>query len=871
MPRHAKPCHIYPAQQTSTEISAEKASKRVRTSPLRLNDPLCSDNGGRKWATTLPPKHFPTRMAWQQTGFSPSLQHGGTGNDASAAAAAGTGNVHAVASQSPSVAGRTDLSSLPITSPPQSTPVKVEGPSRKRKKSEVDGVSPSGSLQVGLQPAVRQHPVKRACNQCRQQKVSHGLLLFPHKIRPSYGLLIPRQLKCNIVTDPEFQSCSRCVKHHLHCAIDPGFRRQEKRQRTVEMEKEIEQLRAELVALKARERDGALSPHVVSGPVQTPFPPHSPYASSASNAQFLGPNEAAASRSLLELAHGYEGDRRQPTMHTLGRVALSDADIADLYSIFFDRYHPFLPLLQPDFPYTAYYSLHPLLHWAIMTVAARHYTGVPNLMQELKEPFHDFIWYTIANVPQTYHVVKALCLACVWPLPTNSTSTDPSMMVCGAMIQLAMQFGLHRPSHAQDFSRCKIELREEEIRDRMNTWVACNLIAQNISTGYGMPQISRWNWFTHGLHLDHISPALVNRCKVERFIEKTTRALYTMQRDEVGPSDEAQRALTIDTFGREYDELQTSIQASDATHIDMLHVHIAGLHLRLTALFDNPSAANYVEDLRRLYLAASTLLHTFLKLPTSTQPPPTDNNNGRNEGCVYATNYIMQMVLAAGFTLLKLLNSFFATSIDLGACRSLFLATVTALRSMSVERNDLPQRLAEVLAQLWQTSPQGTNTLSLHDDQGVRKGVDGGLMLKIRCRMSMSLLYDSVWRWKEEMGASASKTLDRAVHNPTIPGGLQIVSGPVSSTSNSDSGAAHVTTTASNLDPGLGGDMMGGAMDHDMGGLGHGMGVPVSVGGQHGLNDWPNDLSFAPFDSVGWALDSFLDMNGINNEGFMGL
>ena len=165
-------------------------------------------------------------------------------------------------------------------------------------------------------------------------------------------------------------------------------------------------------------------------------------------------------------------------MHILGRVTLTDPEIADLMVIYFDRYHHFLPLLAPEYPYSGYFNLHPLLHWAIITVASRHYNGHPNLMQELKEAFQEFLWYTISKVPQTYHVVKALCLACAWPLPTNSTSTDPSMMICGSMIQLAMQFGLHRPSHAQDFSRFKIELREEDIRDRMNTWVVCNLVAQ---------------------------------------------------------------------------------------------------------------------------------------------------------------------------------------------------------------------------------------------------------------------------------------------------------------------------------------------------------------------------------------------------------
>lgn len=51
-------------------------------------------------------------------------------------------------------------------------------------------------------------------------------------------------------------------------------------------------------------------------------------------------------------------------------------------------------------------------------------------------------------------------------------------MLCGIMIQIAVQIGLHRPSHTQDFSKLKIELRESELRDRVSTWAVCNIVAQ---------------------------------------------------------------------------------------------------------------------------------------------------------------------------------------------------------------------------------------------------------------------------------------------------------------------------------------------------------------------------------------------------------
>lgn len=93
-------------------------------------------------------------------------------------------------------------------------------------------------------------------------------------------------------------------------------------------------------------------------------------------------------------------------------------------------------------------------------------------------PVTRLVWSTVAEVPQNHHVVKALILLCSWPFPTSSTSTDPSFIMCGLMMQIAFQIGLHRPNHAQDFSKFRIELREAELQDRIKTWAVCNIVAQ---------------------------------------------------------------------------------------------------------------------------------------------------------------------------------------------------------------------------------------------------------------------------------------------------------------------------------------------------------------------------------------------------------
>jgi hypothetical protein len=149
--------------------------------------------------------------------------------------------------------------------------------------------------------------------------------------------------------------------------------------------------------------------------------------------------------------------------------------------------------------------------------------------------------------------------------------------------------------------------------------------------------------------------------------------------------------------------------------------------------------------------------------------------------------YIMQMALAAGFALLKLLNSDFAARLPFDQGRSFVLKTIDAMRKTKVMPNDLLDRLAEVLAQLWKESSRGRSlhsmsqspivgnpNVAMFSNQGQRRESNGMLEdplgLIIRSRMSMSVVFDCVWRWRESQVSGASEQLDATVvNNPTNP------------------------------------------------------------------------------------------------------
>lgn len=97
--------------------------------------------------------------------------------------------------------------------------------------------------------------------------------------------------------------------------------------------------------------------------------------------------------------------------------------------------------------------------------------------------------------------------------------------------------------------------------------------------------------------------------------------------------------------------------------------------------------------------------------------------------------------------------------LDTVASKGLFNFSIAAVRKISVSNNDLPGRLAEVLAQL--------------KARGNRRGISSNkndwkcLELKVRSRMSMSVVFDSLWEWRR--GFEVDESRDSSSASPNIP------------------------------------------------------------------------------------------------------
>ncbi|KXJ91327.1 hypothetical protein Micbo1qcDRAFT_134702 [Microdochium bolleyi] len=663
----------------------------------------------------------------------------------------------------------------------------------------------------------RQPGVKRACNECRQQK-----------------------LRCDVVQDP-FQSCSRCNRLKLDCKIESNFKRVGKRSKHAEMEREIDRLRRNIRAAKSQGYVLEDDHEDLASQLQSPVANNS--FSHTRNPSLMGSDEAVSSLLTLKRGGSYSM-AAQHYAYELESVRLTDQDVRGLFQEYFTCYHPFLPFLNPEQSPDLFYQQHALLFWSIVAIASRRYRPKPSILHELANgPLNRLLWNTVGDVPNSYFVVKALCLLCTWPLPTSTTTADPTHILCGVMMKAATGIGLHRPNHTQDFSRVSVELNKDQLHDRVTTWAVCNIVAQSIGTGYGQPASTLYDW-TLSIRPGEdtpftLAPELEARLRIERFCDKISKEMYSNASDPRGVAGDEHRAMLMRVYRRDYADLQASIHSQPLSSIVIVHLKAAAVHLRLAGFFDSSTTPGYMDDLMGLWRAVSTFLDVLFE-------------ESNRHILLYASNYVQQMLVAAGFALLKLMRSFFAKTIDFERGRQLFHKTVQAIRTTSVLENDLQWRLAELMVQMWNGARLEKGKNNFHEDDPAAN-IDDSLQLKVRCRHSMSLVFDSIWRWREEFQAAGRATLDSALKQATNP----------DSANESSASSTHLDSTLmpptqqNNISQSLP-NMNGGLTPQPTHGLSNNTNGSNSMIAGIG---YAGDANYDFFDPQHWMLDGLLDFN----------
>ena len=159
------------------------------------------------------------------------------------------------------------------------------------------------------------------------------------------------------------------------------------------------------------------------------------------------------------------------------------------------------------------------------------------------------------------------------------------------------------------------------------------------------------------------------------------------------------------------------------------YLQAAKLHLYAFYLLEESAMEGYNDNILSLYQAAKSLIDLSQDL---------NSNQFLLGHCPF---FCYQIYVCASFVILKIwTNHFFRQMIDEDAGRALIDTTIIALRTISVVNNDLPARLGDVLA-----------FLCTLDDPSVVGGKSAAdlRLREVRNRLSMSVVYDSLWIWRK--------------------------------------------------------------------------------------------------------------------------
>ncbi|OJJ47394.1 hypothetical protein ASPZODRAFT_96414 [Penicilliopsis zonata CBS 506.65] len=210
--------------------------------------------------------------------------------------------------------------------------------------------------------------VRIACKACRQSKA-----------------------RCEMREAP----CTRCTRLGLSCSVQPGFRREGRRERMRQLEDRVQRLQGLLT-------DGSSS------------------------------TETTAATPVIVVA----------TSYTIGEVTLSSGRVQRLFSVFWQRYHPVLPFLDESRPAAEYHGESELLFWFIISVAARH-SSDRSLLARLMPLVSERLWTTVAASAPSRGLTQTLVLSSCWPLPDFRLSNDKSVIHANLALTCLSHLGLH--------------------------------------------------------------------------------------------------------------------------------------------------------------------------------------------------------------------------------------------------------------------------------------------------------------------------------------------------------------------------------------------------------------------------------------------
>ncbi|KAJ5310912.1 citrate synthase [Penicillium atrosanguineum] len=544
---------------------------------------------------------------------------------------------------------------------------------------------------------------KKACTECRQQKA-----------------------KCDVYLNPD-QPCTRCRKVNANCIVSEPFKREHKRKRISDLERESEDLRRKLRS--SQPADTHLSPIAlltaaaemgVRTPAsdtlsETPQPPPS------------YPPQLLAPTVLVHSTPGpaYDGDTTKS--RTLNGIQVSAQEIDDLFQIFFRYYAQFLPILDPQARPNTYYAQSPFLFWAIIGVACRAYSRNPTLLMALARSIIEMALLSTLSVSPPSNTIQGILLLLTWPFPKGD-HPDVTFPMGGILLHIAMQNGLHIPMSSHEFSRVKMAAPSDlDLLRRSELWAHSIIVYQRVCVTKGQLPRALGNLgqdpAQHQGLFENIAPWIALKLRCQELIAKCSEAttengLRTMSLDQERALD-----LILRTYEGQVDDLELQAVTDD----ERFDTALCRMAIQSFHLYKNQTLVSSGCYPRILVTACSLI----------------DYIQSLCERVGFLSMAPVQMgfaLLLASTTLLRILKSSVASQgLEISRARASLFTAINLAQQMSVDSADLAAKTVTILKAVWNSS------------KAFRK-IDGTeySSLRIRSRLVLSLILDTVWWWRDE-------------------------------------------------------------------------------------------------------------------------
>lgn len=202
----------------------------------------------------------------------------------------------------------------------------------------------------------------------------------------------------------------------------------------------------------------------------------------------------------------------------------------------------------------------------------------------------------------------------------------------------------------------------------------------------------------------------------------------------------------LDLLIRVFEATIRDVEPEAVSELDKFYFYLCKLTVQTFYFYKmTPNAfPNYL--ITRLYSGACQVIHYVDRL----------NQDGYRLAA--APFHFVSATNVASIALLRLLKSSTAQYLDIeGAKETLFLG-VNILKRLSLESNDIPARVVIIITQLW------------NSEKAFRRP-DGSehTALRIRTRLAMSHVFDTIWWWREEFGGQSGAYPLQSQQSQTSP------------------------------------------------------------------------------------------------------